>query len=180
MLKERAIRSANADRAAAFSELAEHHLADSFRLAALILGDRADAEDATQDAFVAAWKGWGSLRDPARFEAWFGRILVNVCRDRLRRSRRHGVSDLSDELMASPAGGDIAAAAADRDAVGLGLARLDPDQRIVLILRYYRDLSVDEIAARVGVPAGTVKSRLHYALRDLGVALDGGHPEVTR
>lgn len=180
MLRERAIGSANADRAAAFSELAEHHLAESYRLAALILGDRADAEDATQDAFVAAWKSWGSLRDPARLEAWFGRILVNVCRDRLRRSRRHGVSDLSDELMASPAGGDIAAAAADRDAVGLGLARLDPDQRIVLILRYYRDLSVDEIAARVGVPAGTVKSRLHYALRDLGVALDGGHPEVTR
>ncbi len=180
MLRERTIGSENADRAAAFSELAEHHLADSYQLAALILGDRADAEDATHDAFVAAWKSWGSLRDPARFEAWFGRILVNVCRDRLRRSRRHGVTDLSDELLASPAKGDIAAAAADRDAVGRGLARLDPDQRIVLVLRYYRDLPVEEIAARVGVPAGTVKSRLHYALRDLGVALDGGRPEATR
>jgi RNA polymerase sigma-70 factor (ECF subfamily) len=90
------------------------------------------------------------------------------------------VTDLSDELLASPAGGDIAAAAADRDAVGRGLARLDPDRRIVLVLRYYRDLPVAEIAARVGVPAGTVKSRLHYALRDLGVALDAGRPEVTR
>jgi DNA-directed RNA polymerase specialized sigma24 family protein len=60
------------------------------------------------------------------------------------------VTDLSDELLASPAVGDIAAAAADRDAVGRGLARLDPDQRIVLVLRYYRDLPVDEIAARVG------------------------------
>jgi len=179
MLRERTIGSASADRAAAFSELAEHHLADSYRLAALILGDRAAGEDATHDAFVAAWKSWGSLRDPARFEAWFGRILVNVCRDRLRRSRRHGVTDLSDELLAAPANGDIAAAAADRDAVGRGLARLDPDRRIVLVLRYYRDLPVEEIAARVGVPAGTVKSRLHYALRDLGVALDGGRPEVT-
>ena len=179
MLRERAIGSANADRAAAFSDLAERHLAESYRLAALILGDRADAEDATHDAFVGAWKSWGSLRDPARFEAWFGRILVNVCRDRLRRSRRHGVTDLSDELLAAPANGDIAAAAADRDAVGRGLARLDPDRRIVLVLRYYRDLPVEEIAARVGVPAGTVKSRLHYALRDLGVALDGGRPEVT-
>ena len=179
MLRERTIGSASADRAAAFSELAEHHLADSYRLAALILGDRAAAEDATHDAFVAAWKSWGSLRDPARFEAWFGRILVNVCRDRLRRSRRHGVTDLSDELLAAPANGDIAAAAADRDAVGRGLARLDPDRRIVLVLRYYRDLPVEEIAARVGVPAGTVKSRLHYALRDLGVALEGGRPEVT-
>ena len=180
MLSERAIGSANADRAAAFTELAERHLADSYRLAALILGDRADAEDATHDAFVAAWKSWGSLRDPARFEAWFGRILVNVCRDRLRRSRRHGVTDLSDELLAAPAVGDSAAAAADRDAVGRGLARLDPDQRLVLVLRYYRDLPVDEIAARVGVPAGTVKSRLHYALRDLGVALVGWRHVVTR
>jgi RNA polymerase sigma-70 factor, ECF subfamily len=183
MLNERAIGNANADRAAAFSDLAERHLADSYRLASLILGDRDAAEDATHDAFVVAWKSWGSLRDPARFEAWFGRILVNVCRDRLRRSRRHGlmeVTDVSDELLAATATGDLAAAAADHDAVGRGLARLEPDQRIVLILRYYRDLPVEEIAARMGVPAGTVKSRLHYALRDLGVALGGARPEVTR
>jgi len=183
MLNERAIGSANADRAAAFAELAEGHLVDSYRLASLILGDRDEAEDATHDAFVAAWKSWGSLRDPARFEAWFGRILVNVCRDRLRRSRRHGVmevTDVSDDLLAAPANGDLATAAADHDAVGRGLGRLEPDQRIVLVLRYYRDLPVDEIAARMGIPAGTVKSRLHYALRDLGVALRGARPEVTR
>ena len=102
MLSERAIGSANAERAAAFSDLAERHLADSYRLASLILGDRDEAQDATHDAFVAAWKSWGSLRDPARFEAWFGRILVNVCRDRLRHRRRHGtteVTDVSDELL---------------------------------------------------------------------------------
>jgi RNA polymerase sigma-70 factor, ECF subfamily len=183
MLNERAIGNANADRAAAFSDLAERHLADSYRLASLILGDRDAAEDATHDAFVAAWKSWGSLRDPARFEAWFGRILVNVCRDRLRRSRRHGlmeVTDVSDELLAAPATGDLAAAAADHDAVRRGLTQLEPDQRIVLVLRYYRDLPVDEIAARMGIPAGTVKSRLHYAMRDLGVALREGRPEVTR
>jgi RNA polymerase sigma-70 factor (ECF subfamily) len=180
MLIGRAIGKTRADRAAAFSELAERHLAHSYRLAALILGDRAEAEDATHDAFIAAWKAWGSLRDPAHFEAWFGRILVNVCRDRLRRSRRHRVTDLSDELLVAPASGDVAAAAADRDAVGRGLAGLDPNRRIVLVLRYYGDLPVDEIAARVGVPAGTVKSRLHYALRDLGVALGGRRPEVTR
>jgi RNA polymerase sigma-70 factor (ECF subfamily) len=183
MLSERAMGSANADRAAAFSELAERHLADSYRLASLILGDRDEAQDATHDAYVAAWKSWGSLRDPARFEAWFGKILVNVCRDRLRRSRRHGVmevTDISDELVADPATGDPATAAADQDAVGRGLARLEPDQRIVLILRYYRDLPVEEIAVRMGIPAGTVKSRLHYALRDLGAALGEGLPEVTR
>jgi len=183
MLTERAIGSANAERAAAFSELAERHLADSYRLATLILGDRADAEDATHDAFVTAWKHWGSLRDPDRFEAWFGKILVNVCRDRLRRSRRHEVmevTDVSDELLPAPADGDPAVAAADHDAVGRGMGRLEPDQRIVLVLRYYRDLPVDEIAARMGIPAGTVKSRLHYALRDLGAALGEERPEVTR
>jgi len=179
MLRERAIGSAEADRAAAFTALAERHLAESYRLATLILGERADAEDATHDAFVAAWRSWGSLRDPARFEAWFGRILVNVCRDRLRQARRHPVTDVSDGLAVA-AGADHAAAAADRDAVGRGLARLEPDQRIVLVLRYYRDLPVDEIAARMGIPAGTVKSRLHYALRDLGAALGEARPEVTR
>jgi RNA polymerase sigma-70 factor (ECF subfamily) len=180
MLRERAIGSTQADRAAAFSELAEGHLDASYRLAALILGDRTEAEDATHEAFIAAWKSWSSLRDRTRFEAWFGRILVNACRDRLRRTRRHGIVDLSDELMAAPAPGDLAGTAADRDAIARGLARLTADQRIVLVLRYYRDLSVDEIAARVGIPAGTVKSRLHYALRDLGVALGSARPEVTR
>jgi RNA polymerase sigma-70 factor (ECF subfamily) len=183
MVTERAIGSASAERAAAFSDLAERHLADSYRLAAMILGSQADAQDATHDAFVTAWKHWGSLRDPDRFEAWFGKILVNVCRDRLRSSRRHevrDVADISDELLAAPASGDPAAVAADHDAVGRGMGRLDPDQRIVLVLRYYRDLPVDEIAARMGIPAGTVKSRLHYALRDLGAALGEERPEVTR
>lgn len=179
MLRERAMGSTEADRAAAFSELAEHHLTASYRLATLILGNRAEAEDVTHEAFIAAWKSWGSLRDPARFEAWFGRILVNACRDRLRRTRRHEIVDLSDELIAAPASGDMAGTAADRDEMARGLARLTADQRIVLVLRYYRDLSVDEIAARVGIPEGTVKSRLHYALRDLGVVLGSKRPEVT-
>jgi RNA polymerase sigma-70 factor (ECF subfamily) len=87
---------------------------------------------------------------------------------------------VTDELFAAPANGDPAAAVADADAVGRGLARLEPDQRIALILRYYRDLPVEEIAARMGIPTGTVKSRLHYALRDLGVALGETRPEVTR
>jgi RNA polymerase sigma-70 factor (ECF subfamily) len=180
MLRARTIEDLRADRAAAFAALAEHHLDASYHLAALILGNRAEAEDAAHDAFVAAWKGWGSLRDPDRFEAWFDRILVNACRDRLRRARRHPVIDLSDTLDDRAAPGDAAAAAADRDAIGRSLARLTPDKRTVVVLRFYRDLSIDEIAARVGVPAGTVKSRLHQALRDLGAALGDRLPEVAR
>ena len=88
--------------------------------------------------------------------------------------------DLSETLIDPAAPGDIAVSTAERDAIGRSLERLNPDQRIVVVLRFYRDLPVEEIAARVGVPAGTVKSRLHYALRELGVALGGRHPEVAR
>jgi len=171
MLRARVIDRPQADRVAAFTTLAERHLDASYRLATLILGSSAEAEDATHDAFAVAWRHWRSLRDPDRLEPWFDRILVNTCRDRLRRARRHRVVDLSDTLADPPAGVDMAGAVADREAIGRGLARLTPDARIVLILRFYRDLSIDEIAARVGVPTGTVKSRLHYALRDLGAAL---------
>jgi RNA polymerase sigma-70 factor (ECF subfamily) len=180
MLRARAIEERGADRAAAFATLADRHLDRAYHLATLILGNRAEAEDATHDAFVAAWRAFGSLRDPERFEAWFDRILVNACRDRLRRTRRHPVVDLSDALADPPAPGDLAAVAADRDAIARGLERLAPDQRIVVCLRFYRDLTVDEIAVRVGVPPGTVKSRLHYALRDLGAAIGDRRPEVTR
>lgn len=180
MLRARVIEDRGADRADVFATLADRQLDRAYHLAAMILGSRTEAEDATHDAFVAAWRGFGSLRDPGRFDAWFDRILVNACRDRLRRRRRHPVVDLSDALADPPAPGDVATAAADRDAIARGLERLTPDQRIVVCLRFYRDLSIDEIADRVRVPAGTVKSRLHYALRDLGAAIGDRHPEVTR
>lgn len=161
---------ASVDRAEAFRRLADRHLDDSYRLARAILGNAAEAEDATHDAFVAAWRSWGSLRDPARFEHWFDRILVNTCRNRLRRAARHPVRDISEQLVAGP---DAALAQAhDRDVVATALARLDPEHRIVVALRFYRDLSVDEIAQRIGVRSGTVKSRLHYALRRMHDALD--------
>lgn len=77
-----------ADRAVASHRLVECYLDDSYRLAAVILSDVLAAQDAVHDAFVTVWQGLESLREPDRFEAWFGRILVNTCRDRLRRGRR--------------------------------------------------------------------------------------------
>ncbi len=77
-----------ASRADAFRALADRHLDASYRLAYLILGERADAEDATHDAFVTAWAKWSTLRDPLLFEHWFDRILVNTCRNRLRHVAR--------------------------------------------------------------------------------------------
>ena len=74
-------------RATAFTRLTAVRLVSCYRLATVILGDPVEAEDATHDAAARAWERWGSLRDLDRFDAWFGRILVNECRDRLRRRR---------------------------------------------------------------------------------------------
>lgn len=153
----------------AFMRLADASLASSYRLAAHLLGDPTDAEDATQEALLLAWRGWPRLRDPERFEAWFDRILVNVCYERLRRRRSSPSIELSDDVGG---GIDQLAASIARDSVGRALLHLSPEQRIVVVLRYWRDLSIEEIADRLEVPSGTVRSRLHYALRALRTDID--------
>jgi len=157
------------ERSQAFSRLADQHLDAAYRLARAILRDSTDAQDATHDAFEHAWRKWSTLRDPARFQPWFDRILVNTCRDRLRSARRQP-TDISGEVAISS--GDPYGQAHERDAMGAAIATLSPDHRVVVALRYYLDLPMDEIASRLGIPAGTVQSRLHYALKRLHVALD--------
>jgi RNA polymerase sigma-70 factor (ECF subfamily) len=153
----------------AFRRLADRHLAAAYRLARAILHDHAEAEDATQDAFLRAWQKWSTLRDVTRFEHWFDRILVNTCRNRLRkeaRARLHipraetGVADDPAQLTTRHA------------VIGAAFDTLDADHRIVIALRYFSDLTVDQIARRTGLRAGTVKSRLHYGLRRLHAAMD--------
>lgn len=160
----------SADRRAAFLRLANEHLDFSYRLARAILRDPGEAQDATHDAFVQAWRKWSTLRDPERFEPWFDRILVNTCRNRLQRARRWQAKDISDEVLV--ASGDPFAQMHDRDLLGPALLGLSPDHQIVVALRYFADLGVDEIARRLAIPAGTVHSRLHYALKRLHAALD--------
>jgi RNA polymerase sigma-70 factor (ECF subfamily) len=157
-------------RDAAFRRLADRHLDASYRLACVILGSPIEAQDATHDAFVQAWRRWSTLRDPARFEHWFDRILVNTCRNRMRRAARSQTQDISDELMPSPAS-DPYGQALDRDVLGRAIATLSPDHRLVVALRFYRDLTVDEIARQLGTRPGTVNSRLHYAMKRLHAVL---------
>jgi RNA polymerase sigma-70 factor, ECF subfamily len=166
----RVIRDGDAERATAFVGLAADQLDASYRLAHAILGNRAEAEDATHDALVSAWRRWSTLRDADRFEAWFRRILVNTCRNRLRQSSRRPTADLSATVIA--AGADPIRLADDRALMGAALERLSPDHRIVLALRYYLDMPIEDIARRLGIPPGTVSSRIHYGLRELRVALD--------
>lgn len=159
----------DADAHQAFMRLADAALANSYRLAAHLLSDPGDAEDATQETLLLAWRGWPRLRDPERFGAWFDRILVNVCYERLRRRRRSPTVALPEEIGA---GKDQVAASIARDSVGRALLGLTPEQRIVIVLRYWRDLPIEEIAERLGVPSGTVRSRLHYALEALRADID--------
>jgi RNA polymerase sigma factor (sigma-70 family) len=163
-------------RARAFLRLADQHLDAAYRLARAILRDPTDAQDATHDAFEQAWRKWPSLRDAARFEPWFDRILVNTCRDRLRSGRRR-VSDISVEVVVS--GRDPFAQSDDHDVLVKAIAALSPEQRIVVALRYFGDLPVEEIASRLAIPAGTVHSRLHYALKRLHVSIDPADAKGT-
>lgn len=158
------------ERATAFRQLATRQLTDSYRLASAILGDPTEARDAVHDAFVTAWRKWDSLRDHQRFEAWFGRIVVNTCRDRLRRGSRLITDDgaLAESLPAA----DPITPVHERMRIEAGLARLKADDQVVLALRYYRDLKVDDIAELLGIPSGTVMSRLHNAQRRLRSVLD--------
>jgi RNA polymerase sigma-70 factor (ECF subfamily) len=89
---------ADAERWEVFRRLTDRQLGSAYRLGALLLGSEADAQDATQDAAVIAWERFASLRDLGRFEAWFQRILVNVCRDRLRSRRRVRDRDLTEPV----------------------------------------------------------------------------------
>ena len=151
----------------AFGRLVARELASAYRTASLLLGNPAEAEDVTQDALERAWQRWDQLRDPDNAGAWFGRILVNLCRDRLRSSRRSPV-----QWIAEPEAPDTTASVAERDALDRAFARMNADQRIALVLRYYLDLPLDAIAERTGAPVGTVKSRLRLALDAMRAAYE--------
>jgi RNA polymerase sigma-70 factor (ECF subfamily) len=171
-------------RAQLFERLVDRPALDrAYRTARLILGDPNEAEDATHDAALAAWRRFPELREAARFEAWFGRILVNACRDRLRARRRlpinvdvAGVGSLRDARWTDPAD-----AVVREELLRNAIRSLSPEHREVVVLRYFVDLTVEQIAERTGSRAGTVKSRLHYALRQMRAEVDPtGEGRTTR
>ena len=149
---------------------------DAYRLAGYILGDATEAQDAVQDALVKAWRSWPSLRDPEAFGPWFERIVVNVCRDRLRRHRTLRMVELDDAGEVESA--DTFGSMIEGDEVAGAVARLAPDHRIVIALRFWRDLTLEQVAETLDLPLGTVKSRLHYALRALRTDLKGSGDEA--
>ncbi|HEY6056416.1 MAG TPA: RNA polymerase sigma factor [Candidatus Limnocylindrales bacterium] len=172
------VRDAMAGDRAAFELLVEHRLERAYRTARAIIGDDADARDATQDAFLRAWRERRQLRDPARFDAWLGRILVNSCRQVLRGRRRRAVreiaaSDLLDpveSIVATGPGSDERTASID--AIERAFERLPAGERAILVLHHLEHQSLADVAASLGIPVGTAKSRLHAARQSLERALE--------
>jgi RNA polymerase sigma factor (sigma-70 family) len=152
-----------ADRSARFSELATAELDRVYRLAGLILMDASEAEDAVGDALERAWQRFGQLRDRATFRPWFDRIVVNACRDRLRRRRVVRFIPL-EPAHGRPEPNDPFREVLDRDEMLRSMRSLPDDERLVVVLHFWADLTLQAVADRVGWPIGTVKSRLHRAL----------------
>jgi RNA polymerase sigma factor (sigma-70 family) len=144
-----------------------------------ILRDADLADDAAQQTLLAMWRDLPRLRDPERFEAWAYRTLVNACYAEGRKTRRWAPNlrvVVPDVATAS----DDLATVADRDQLERAFRRLSVDHRAVVVLHHYLDLTIEEVAETLGVPIGTVRSRLFYAMRGLRAALDADARPVAR
>jgi RNA polymerase sigma-70 factor, ECF subfamily len=159
----------------AFTQLAKASFPRLDAVANLILRDRDAAEDAVQDALLKAWRGLRALRDPDAWDAWLRRLTVRACYDMARRtSRRTRV-----EIQVEPDPGkartmDDTAHVADRDWLQRELSRLDLDQRAVIVLHYYLDLPITEVAQVLDIPYGTAASRLHRGLEAMRSSINLG------
>jgi RNA polymerase sigma-70 factor (ECF subfamily) len=144
-----------------------------------ILRDADLAEDATQQALLAIWRDLPQLRDPARFDAWSYRLLVRACYTEARRTR-HWTPNLYLLPADEPVVGEGLGSIVDRDQLERGFRRLSVDHRAVVVLHHYLDLPLPEVADVLGIPAGTVRSRLHHAMRGLRAALEADARPATQ
>jgi RNA polymerase sigma factor (sigma-70 family) len=142
-----------------------------YALAARILRDNALAEDALQSALIIVWRQLPTLRDPDRFEAWVRRLLVHACYAEARR-RRTWAANVRLLPIDGPAAPDELVSVDDRDALDRAFRRLSIEQRAVFVMHHHLGLPLTEIADTLGVPAGTARSRLHYATRVLRAAVE--------
>ena len=150
----------------AFAALVRAAVARLDTAAGLILRDRELARDAVQEGLIRAWRDLRSLRDPGRFDAWVYRLTINACLDLARRRRRRPIEVEIVPLFA-PHAPDPAIDVADRALVESVLRRLDEPGRAVIVMHYFLGLPLTEVAASLGIPIGTVKSRLHRALSEM-------------
>ena len=161
----------------AFASLIDVHLARLDAAARLILRDPELARDAVQESLIRAWHDLPGLRDPDRFDAWLHRLTVNACLDLVRRRKRR-VIEVELTPIDSPATADLAGSLADRQLLDHALSRLDPGHRAVVALHYLLGMPLPEVARALGIPNGTAKSRLHYALVAMRTTVTA-EPELT-
>ena len=140
-------------------------------IATRILRDVDLAEDAVQAALIVAWRDLRTLRDSSRFEPWLHRILTRECYAEARRRTRW-----SGEIVLLPVDGPVEAegilSVNDRDQLDRAFRRLTLEQRAVLVFHHYLDLTLVDVADRLGIPIGTAKSRLHFATAALRASLE--------
>src|SRR3954452_11990644 len=149
-----------------------------YAIASRILRDADLAEDALQGALISAWRSLPTLRDPARFEAWLRRLLVHACYAEARR-RRAWTNSIRALPVDGPVGPDGLLSIVDRDALDRAFRRLTVEQRAVFVLHHHVGLPLIEIAETLGIPAGTARSRLHYATRVLRAAVEADEAPVA-
>lgn len=161
------VRAARAGDRHAFGSLVRPHLAGALGVAGLIAGSADDGADAVQEALLSSWQGLDSLRDPEAFPSWFRRQVVRAALRTVKRRHRLTQLDLEHPAPADDLDRALAIRQLDR-----AFDRLDPGDRLVLVLRHAWDLPGIEIASLLDIPEGTVKSRVHSALSRLRAAYE--------
>jgi len=169
---------------------AQHGDEEAFASLAVAIGDRLHAvaqrilrdidlaEDATQQALLSIWRDLPQLRDPARFDGWSYRLLLRACYAEGRRTRKWAPS-LRILPPSSAVSADSSGTVIDRDQLERGFRRLSIEHRAVVVLHHYLDMPIDQVAETLGVPPGTVRSRLHYAMQGLRAALEADSRPTT-
>ena len=157
----------------AFAVLARGFVARLDAAARLILRDPELARDGVQEGFISAWRMLPTLRDPDRFEAWLRRLVVRSCIDIVRRQRRRPI-EVELTPIDDAATADVTSLIADREQLDQALRRLDPEWRAVVVLHFYLGMPLPAVAATLGIPIGTAKSRLHRSLAAMRLSIDAG------
>jgi RNA polymerase sigma-70 factor (ECF subfamily) len=161
----------------AFADLAKSHIDGCYALAFRILRDPDRAQDAVQQALLGAWRDLPTLRDRVRFDAWLHRLVVHACYAESRSTRRWSARRVY--TITSLVEPDPASSVADRSALEDAFARLTPEHRAVVVLHHHLGYPLTEIAETLGIPVGTARSRLHYAVRQLRTALASEGPAAA-
>ena len=162
----------------AFATLAGAAVTRLDAAARLIVRDHDLARDAVQDALMRCWRDLPTLRDVVAFDAWLHRLLVNACLDQIRRRKRR-VLEVELTPIHAPVMADFSGQLIDRDLLERALGTLDPEWRAIVVLHYFLELPLPEVARIVGIPLGTAKSRLHRALGILRDAASADAQPVT-